>query len=156
MATLGLVRSSVGPLAPHIVLCPAGQVVLGVLGAEDHEVVEVLEIGNGLAFHTTWHPGDLQARPLQAAACEVGLSGLIGVDDVADVVEYLGRTVPRSIGSEWRSLRSRWLSALPHVGAFSLLGSGTSNGWAGTDRARLPPDASQTSELDWNALAARY
>ena len=97
-----------------------GQVILGMLGAEDHVVVEVLELG-GLAFHSMWHSrvlASLQAGPLQAVhASEVGLSGLIGVDDVAEVVEDLGRTVLR------QSLCSGWLVALPHIGPGWALGA---------------------------------
>ena len=73
------------------------------LGAEDHEVVEVLELRDGLIFHSTWHSrilGSLEASPLHAVqASDVGLSGLSGVDDVAEVVEDLGRTVLYGIGS---------------------------------------------------------
>ena len=67
----------------------------------DHVVVRVLEL---YSLRHSRILASLHGGPLQAVhASEVGLSGHIGVDDIAEVVEDLGRTVRRGIDSEWRA-----------------------------------------------------
>ena len=137
-------QNSVDALTPHIVLRPAGQVVVGVVRPKDDVVVEVelRDVGITCGFET----GLVKA----VQASEVWLPRLPGIDLIPKVVEDLGRTVPRGIGCERRSFRWWLVEELAHIRSLRTLGARTCLGPA---RPRLPPGASRTSDRDSKALA---
>ena len=65
---LRILNGSVCAPTSHVVLGPARQVVVAVFHSEDHVVVEVLELRNGLVLHAlgnTRVTGSFESGPLQ-------------------------------------------------------------------------------------------
>ena len=149
---------SVDALTSHVVLGPARKVVVSMLSPEDDVVVEVLELRDGLTLKTLWDTRitrSFQASPLKAVqTCEVRLPRLPGIDLVPKVVKDLavrGGAFDGGWSMRWRTFGLDGLSVRGR--ALGRLGIGNVNGCAGTERPRLPPGESRTSNRDSEALA---